>query len=147
MDAHRADYAGEAMPSPLDRALFDQLNGRYRRLLAAFGIRLASMAVREADPDLLTLGVVACGLGWRAVVDGRGFAVEMAPLYDAALKLNVRPAEVFDRGAAIAGDPTYRQSMREVAAGANGARDLKARGWRAVIGPDGFRYEFDGVRR
>jgi hypothetical protein len=165
IDAHRGDYTREAMPSPLDGVLFDlvsafvdagrasrrhvlaRLTARQRRILSAFGIRLGSMAVREDDTDLLELALVACGLGWPVVAGGREFLVEMAPLYDAALKLAVRPSGLFERSAAVVGVPAYGQALTELAARGDGFATLTSRGWREVIGPDGFRYEFSELGR
>src|SRR5262245_29636438 len=103
-DEQRGNYFWEPIPTRLDTPLYglvaafveaetrsrgrlvEQLTRRQRIYLTSFGVRLASMAVRELDPELIVLGLVALGLGWSGVGDLRESMMDLAPVYQAAMK-------------------------------------------------------------
>jgi hypothetical protein len=162
MAEQRGRYFWEPIPVPLDSAMYDlvsafaqadarsqsrlleRLTKGQRDLISSFSIRLASMAVRERDPDLVVLGLVAQWLGWPAVEDPRERVMDQAPLYHAAVKLEANPAELVDRAAAITRDEDFRTQLRVFVSRPEETKTLKLLGYREVMGPDGFRFEPGG---
>jgi hypothetical protein len=164
MDEQRGNYFWEPIPVPLDGVLRDftaafaradarsqrqvaeQLTRRQRTRMTSFGVRAASMAVREQDPELLVLGLVAQWLGWPGVEDPRERVMSLAPMYQAAMKLEARPAEVFDNAATAVHDEEFRDLLRALDSRPEAMKSLAAVGYREVTGPDGLRFEPGGMK-
>lgn len=163
MDEQRGNYFYEPIPVPLDRVLHDLiaafaeadarsqrqlaegLTQRQRNLITSFGVRLASMAVRNHDSELVVLGLVAQWLGWPGVEDFRERVMSLAPLYQATTKLEASPAALFERAATIVHDEEFRDVLRAFDSRPEATKSLKALGYREVMGRDGFRYEPGGM--
>lgn len=163
MDEQRGNYFWEPIPVPLDGVLRDftaafaradarsqrqvaeQLTLRQRTRMTSFSVRAASMAVREQDPELLVLGLVAQWLGW-PVEDARERVMRLAPMYQAAMRLEARPAEVFDKAAMAVHDEEFRDLLRAFDSRPEDIKSLAALGYREVTGPDGFRFEPGGMK-
>lgn len=163
MDEQRGNYFYEPIPVPLDEVLYDfiiafakadvraqrriteRLTQRQRTRVTSLSVRLASMAVRNQDPELVVLGLIAQWLGWPGVRDSRERVMRLAPMYQAALKLDASPAELFDRAATIVHDEEFRELLRAFDSRPEDKKSLKALGYREVMGPDGFRFEPGGM--
>jgi hypothetical protein len=163
MNQQRGNYFWEPIPVPLDTALRDfveafaqadaasqqqvveRLQHDHRVRISSFGIRLASMAVRFHDPELVVLGLIALWMGWPGVEDPRERVMDMAPMYQAAGKLDADPAELFDRAARIVGDKGFLRFLQAFLGRSEELKSLKTLGWREVMGPDGFRFEPGGL--
>jgi hypothetical protein len=162
VDGQRGNYFWEPIPVPLDGVLYDLLSAfaqadapsrrrlverlteRQRTHLTSFSVRLASMAVRGHDPELIVLGLVAQWLGWPGVEDVRERVMRLAPMYHAAVKLEASPVDVFDRAARIVGDEEFRRSIRAWLGRPENKKTLRSLGYREVTGRDGFRFEPGG---
>lgn len=157
-DEQRGNYFWEPIPTGLDTPLYglvaafaeaetrsrgrlvEQLTRRQRIYLTSFGVRLASMAVRELDPELIVLGLVALGLGWPGVGDLRESMMDLAPVYQAAMKLEAIPADLFGRAARIVGDDDFSRFLRAWLRRSERDKSLKVMGYREVTDADGFRF-------
>lgn len=164
MDEQRRNYFWEPIPVPLDGVLRDftaafaradarsqrqvgeQLTPRQRIRVTSFSVRAASMAVREQDPELLVLGLVALWLGWPGIEDPRERVMNLPPMYQAAMKLEARPAEVFDKVATAVHDEEFRDLLRAFDSRPEDMKSLAALGYREVTSPDGFRFEPGGMK-
>ena len=161
MDAHKGNYFWEPIPIPLDAVLqlfvrefipaadrdraeiLSRLTPRHRQLLGSFGTRSATLAARSRNPDLITEGLIALRLGWPAD-DVREQVRDLAPMYSAALKTGVTPAEIFRRAAGIARDDDFSTFLEEFLSRPAEENSLKALGYREVNHADGFRFEPGG---
>lgn len=110
-----------------------------RFTLLAYSERMASLAVREANPDLITLGLVALGVdGWRR--DWRDNAAIIALYYDAAQKLGTHPENAFEKAAALLPEKAAN-ALRTFLRRSTEDKSLAAMGYVVGTDVDGFRYE------
>src|SRR5690348_3364216 len=110
-------YGKLPIPQPRDLQITDSLQrfrnmdepSRQRELEAlrdddkfvylAYSERMASLAVRRADRDLIVLGLIANGIdGWRD--DSRDNILVLSLHYDAATRCGFKPDDVFNEAAA-----------------------------------------------
>jgi hypothetical protein len=110
-----------------------ELRTRQRRALGRFGVRCATVALRERSPAFLRAGLIAIALG-DADRDPRDLMITVAAHHHVARYLGLGPAEVFDEAADYA-DPDTADVLRVF-----GRRDdvtLQAFGLRLIDTPDG----------
>lgn len=157
MDAQRGNYFYEPIPIPLDEkirrfvetftasdednrhAVMHRLTPRHKELCSSFGVRSASVAVRANDRQALTDGLIALHLGWPNE-DSRLQVRDLAPMYAAALKLNLEPEIAFREAEAIVRDAPYTDFLEDFLSRSAEDKSLKALGWREVNASDGFRF-------
>jgi hypothetical protein len=106
--------------------------------LRGFAYRAASMSVRDKDPDLLRLGLVAMGVASQRSRDVRDDMCVLAPLWDAAGLLGLDAAEEF--AAAGRAQPAAATLFRDWVNRSPSDRGLGAFFLRHSSDADGFRY-------
>ena len=110
-----------------------------RFTLLAYSERMASLAVRERNQDMITFGLLALGIdGWRG--DWRDNAVIISLHYDAAQRLNINPKEIFEKVAALLPEKPAA-ALRSFLHRSVDDRTLEAMGYSAGSDADGFRYK------
>ena len=109
-----------------------------RFTLLAFSERMASLAVREQDPDLIFAGLLALGVdGWRN--DWRDNAVLLSLHYDSAHKLNIEPDVAFGRAAKLL-DNKVSEAFQSFLRRSEEDKSLEAMGYEEGKDDHGFRY-------
>ena len=108
-----------------------------RFVYLSYSERMATLAVRRTDRELIVLGLIANGIdGWR--VDFRDNMLILPLHYDAAMRCGFTPTDVFDEAAAyLAKVPAdvIRPWPRDAP-----DKSLAAMGYVADTDSDGFRY-------
>jgi hypothetical protein len=109
--------------------------------MLGYAERMASLAIREGQEELVFLGLIALALAYRHG-DYRDCLVRLAPLEDAATRLVGSPDATFRKAAkllepSLAGQVIDLWLMRKPH-----DRSLKAMGYVAGADPDGFRYNW-----
>jgi hypothetical protein len=90
--------------SPLHRGVFlSALTDHQRSIIGRYGMRAATLALRERSMPRLRCGLVALVLSGSAASDARDFMVGAAVHYHVALRLGLDPAVLFDEATAWAG--------------------------------------------
>ncbi len=110
-----------------------------RDLLNTFAERMASLAVRDQDPDRLRVGLLALVLGGRDDGD-RGSLPVAALIFDAAKRLDMDPASLFGTIGLQIGEPGL-SALRAFAARKEEDRTIEAMGYRKRDRPDGLLYQ------
>ena len=110
-----------------------------RRVLRAYAERMASLAVRQKDPDLLLGAVVALVVGGLDK-NARESLMAMAPIDDSARRLDVRLSDLFERASRIVGHPGTVNLVMWLNRRPED-RSLKSMGFVAAEEPEGFRYK------
>jgi hypothetical protein len=100
-----------------------ELRHRQRAVLGRFGVRSATVALRESSPARLRVGLIAIALE-QTTVDPRDLMVAVAPHHHVARQLGQDPAEIFDEAASFAN--------------ADAAAVLRAFGRRTDVTPEAF---------
>ncbi|CAJ60517.1 MULTISPECIES: hypothetical protein [Frankia] len=115
--------------------------------LRAFGIRMASLAVRRGDPDLLRLGLLAVALASLRSMDRRDDLGALAPLWRTASLLRLEPSHEFT--AAAVELPAAAEFLLGWVDRTPDRQDLAEMGFGESADEDGFRYVSDAtvVRR
>jgi hypothetical protein len=127
-----------ALDEPVRRESASRISGQ-PAMLFAYSERMASLAVRERNEELLLLGLLALGVdGWR--VDYRDNLTIVPLLYDAAARIGVDPEPIFERaavmlyGKASDGLRTFlHRSARD--------RSIEVMGYAVEADDNGFRYK------
>jgi hypothetical protein len=150
-------YGTLQIPQPRDREISELLRAwialeESSRKVAAQGIledqrftllgyseRMASLAVRDHNPEWIILGLLALGIdGWRG--DWRDNAAIICLHYDAAKKLDIQIESTFEKAAVLlsmkAGN-ALRSFLRRSAED----KTLEAMGYVVGSDVDGFRYK------
>jgi len=112
LDREYNGYLRRKIPHPLDdavkvviedylsrdavgrRLVLDAIQPRAAGVLSAYGQRMAVMAVRNSSSELLTLGVVAAGIGQPMLSDRRDNLRVLAALNDAAERVGQHLADI-----------------------------------------------------
>jgi hypothetical protein len=90
--------------SPVQReVLVSALTDRQRTIIGRYGMRAATLALRERSIPRLRSGLIALVLSGSAASDARDFMVAAAVHHHVALQLGQDPAELFDEAATYAG--------------------------------------------
>jgi hypothetical protein len=90
--------------SPVHRGVFlSALTDRQRTIIGRYGVRAATLALRERSIPRLRSGLVALVLSGSAASDERDFMVGAAVHHHVARQLGLDPAVLFDEAAAYAG--------------------------------------------
>jgi hypothetical protein len=149
----------KSIPQPGDRVICDLLRGWsglelgariaasnslsewQHTTLLGFSDRMASIAVREASEEAIYLGLLALGVDdWR--FDFRDSLIRAALHYDAAKRVGVEPASVFERAAAVL-PPRSAAGLRRFLLRNSQDATLQAFGRTAGEDEGGFRYLSD----
>ncbi|HEY6786592.1 MAG TPA: hypothetical protein VI365_04700, partial [Trebonia sp.] len=113
---------------------------RGRRVLRAYGERMASLAVRRRDQDLLVRAVVAIVLG--GLDQGVLEALMVMPLVEnSARLLGVSLPDIFEKASAVVGPPGSANLMAWLARKPE-KRTLACMGFAESSDEGGFRYKF-----
>lgn len=152
------DYYSAPLPSPIDETLAEIVSAytgwpthvRERfiaslphdrlSLLAIFGHRAATLAIRNADVDQLRLGLIGNVIANYHIPDSRNVDTALAVFYHCARKLEIDPADLFDDVAQFTGEETANH-LRTF--GRRPDVTLKQFGWREIKTPEGVRYKFE----
>jgi hypothetical protein len=103
----------------------------------AYGERMASLAVRESNQELLVFGLIALGLdGWR--FDWRENIMILSLHYDAAERIGAKPELVFEKAAALLNERVAKALHSFIGSAAD--KSLEAMGYIAAVDNQGFRY-------
>jgi hypothetical protein len=115
------------------------LDRKTRIALARFGARSPTLALREQSADLLSAGLLSAAVAAVALEeDPRDLMVGFVLHFDAAQRLGLEPAVVFDAVAARVASPAISSLLSDF-----GRRDditLGSFGWRLVEADDGPGY-------
>lgn len=110
--------------------------------LLGYSERMASLAVRRKDREILRLGLLALGLsGWRG--DQREGLMVLSLFFDAAQRLGMLPSDLFADIARLL-SAEVGVELRAFLSRAPEDRSVEAMGYHAGKDVDGFRYEYDG---
>lgn len=126
--------------SPLERSRISaSVPPREGAFLTCFAERMATLGVREQSRQRLLEGLVALVIeGYKE--DFRDNIINVAPLYDAALKINVDPQALFNEAAAYLSNAPA-QDIIEFPQREPYERSLAAMGYKESSDADGFKYE------
>ena len=157
--AGQSEYSAE-LPIPLDRDLgIIELLGRAVRLgaleqvatlvhpdaeaqtLRVFAVRMAALAVRREDPELLRMGLLAIGIASVRSIDIRDELLVLAPLWRTAQLVTEDPTLPFE--AAATELPPAAEFFRDWIARPADAQSLECMGYYESTDADGFRYVND----
>jgi hypothetical protein len=111
--------------------------------LRAFGVRMASLAVRRAEPDLLRLGLLAVAVASLRSMDRRDDLLALAPLWRTASLLRLDPPHEFT--AAAVELPGAAEFLLGWVDRSPERQDLMEMGFRESTDEDGFRYVEDAT--
>lgn len=129
-----------AWPLPVRERFLGALPSEKRGLFGIFGHRLATLAVRESNPEYLRLGLVGNAVANYQIPPNRKVDVALAVFYHCARKLELEPQTLFEEAARFASD---EMAVRMVTFGRRSDVTLKQFGWREIKTPEGILYKFD----
>jgi hypothetical protein len=110
-----------------------------RFTLLGYSERMASLAVRERQQELITLGLLALGVdGWRG--DWRDNAVLISLHYDASQRIAADTGLLFEKAAALL-SPKAANALRSFLRRSAADKTLEAMGYVVGTDSDGFRYK------
>lgn len=118
-----------------------QVSEQARDVLQAYALRMASLAVRTGERQLLFRALVALTVGGLDR-DAREALMVMAPIDNSVRRLNLNAQELFDEAAAIVGQPGS-ESLALWLARSDEDRSLSAMGYIESQDQDGFRYKLN----
>ncbi|MGW0783727.1 hypothetical protein [Streptomyces sp. NPDC002913] len=136
-DAH-VDAAIRAITSTEDMEVIVRFTRRSTwKVFNAFAARMASLGVRNRDPEIIRRGLVACGVALSNADDFREVILSLAVLHRACVLIEEDPAEVF-RGA-VGVMPYW---IAETVGGFPTGDDLRIEsfGWAEAADASGFRF-------
>jgi hypothetical protein len=152
-------YGPSALPDTRDKAVGDFVEGliaagptavtaalssitdKARQVLCAYAERMASLAVRRRDRDVLLRAVVALVLGGLDENRLESLMV-MAPIQDAAERLGLDLPELFEAASNVVGHPGTVNLMLWLTRKPED-RSLASMGFVVAEDGDGFRYKLD----
>lgn len=114
-----------------------QVTGDNSRVLGLYAERMASLAVRERNPDRLRQGLLGLLIYSRAE-DSRDVLLVLSLLHDAAVRLGKDPKEIFDEVGSIAGGADL---LRDFLARNEEDKSIDAMGYEETMSEDGFLYK------
>ncbi|MEV4771393.1 hypothetical protein [Micromonospora humida] len=133
---HLAVAILERAPGRMGQQFVDSLDPAIAVALGRYGVRAATRALRQHDPDLLRRSLLATGLaGCLEADDVRDLMVELALHWYVARQLDVPPEAVFADVADRLADDTVAEVLRTF--GTRTDITLEAFGWQLVTTPDG----------
>jgi hypothetical protein len=113
------------------------------RILAVFGERMASLAVRDADLGVLRAGLTGTALACAVTEDGREQVTAMVLLYRAAELIGADPDDEFAAAGRASGDPHAQEALLAFTRRPADARSLAAMYYVEAQDADGFRFVFE----
>jgi hypothetical protein len=113
-----------------------QVSRQQSFVLQTFGERMASLAVRERNPEALLLGLLALGIEGGSY-DWRDNYLIVPLHYDAAQRIGANPAPIFDNVANLVGG-TFAKYLRMFL---QDPQPIEVMGYLVRLGSGGFRYE------
>lgn len=126
---------------PAERESFQaRLTVEQRSLFGIYGHRAATLSVRNGSAAKLLSGLVGAAIANYEIPEKRNVEVALAIFHHCARRLELDPAEIFDRAADFASGE-IGQRMR--AFGRRMDVTLQQYGWREFTTPKGVRYRFD----
>lgn len=116
-----------------------QISEDYRFTLIGYSERMASLAVRDRNRELILLGLLAIGLdGWRD--DWRDSASVVCLHYDASHRIGACAREIFQEAATSLPERPAR-ALRSFLLRSEEDKAVGAMGYVATNDADGFRYK------
>ena len=126
----------ERAPAVVDQRFLDSLTEAEVRSVGRYGVRAATVALRERDPALLTDALFGLALAATARNDDwRDLMVGMAIHFWVAVQLGIEPPVPFDAVADRLAETSVGEVVRTF--GRRSDVTLGAFGWRVVDTPDG----------
>jgi len=127
------------LDEPTRKTAAENILEEQRFTLLGYSERMASLAVRKHDQELIILGLLALGVdGWRD--DWRDNAAIITLHYDAVKKLGASPESTFEK-AAILLPAKSANALRSFLRRSAEDKKLEAMGYVAGTDADGFRYK------
>ncbi|MFO1186227.1 MAG: hypothetical protein U1E87_01475 [Alphaproteobacteria bacterium] len=106
----------------------------------AYSERMASMAVRTQDEELIFLGLLAFGVDNLELGDARDSLLIVPLHHDAAVRINSNPVAIFERAAALL--PERAASvLTSFHRRPEDTKTIQSMGYTASSDADGFRYK------
>ncbi len=119
-------------------AALSQITEEHRWTLLSYSERMATWAVRDRDRSHIVLGLLALGLdGWQ--FDWRENMVMICLHYDAAQRIGLTPASVFEEAAKLLPQKPA-DALISFLHRSDEDRSLEAMGYAVGVDDDGFRY-------
>jgi hypothetical protein len=118
-----------------------QLDETKLEILGAYAGRMASLAVRQQDPEILRLALVALALR-KDSGDWRDGVPMLALCYDAAERLSLHPEDAFEAAAQFQSQ-RGKEVLRKFYSRKPEDRSLKSMLYHIETGDEGFRYVRD----
>src|ERR1700682_145124 len=117
------------------------MSNRAKEVLRAYAVRMASLAVRRHDPAPLVGAVIANVVGGLDE-NMHESLMAMAPIEDAARRLNVELPQLFEQASKTVGHPGTVNLMVWLTRKPED-RSLASMGYAAATDVDGFRYRYE----
>jgi hypothetical protein len=116
-----------------------QITEQQSTVFLAYSERMASLAVRERNQELLVFGLIALGLdGWR--FDWRENIMILSLHYDAAKRIGAKSELLFAKAAALLNE-RVANALHSFIGRPAADKSLEAMGYIAAADDQGFRYE------
>lgn len=123
-----------------ERSQFQQaLPAKQRSLFGIYGHRAATLAARQESADWLLSGLVGFALANIEIPEKRKVEVGLAVYFHVALKLDLKPVDLFEAAAQFAGD---EMAERLLVYGRRSDVTLSKYGWQELRTPEGVKYKF-----
>lgn len=128
-----------SLDAPARRTAAQQLALEQRDVLLAYSERMATMAVRHGDDELILLGLLALGADNLELGDERD-SLLIVPLHnDAALRIGADPVAIFERAAALLPEESA-SVLKSFPQRPDDTKTIQSMGYIASADADGFRY-------
>ncbi|MFF5897635.1 hypothetical protein ACFY8O_17090 [Streptomyces argenteolus] len=100
-DAH-VDAAIRAITSSADMEVIVRFTRRSAwRVFNAFAVRMASLGVRNRDPEIIRRGLVACGVALSSAEDFREVILSLTVLHRASILIEEDPVHLFREASGV----------------------------------------------
>jgi hypothetical protein len=133
-----------AWPQPQRDRFLAALPDDKRSLFAIFGLRAATLSIRQLNPEWLRLGLMGYAIAHVGDQSGHnpggGLDTALAVFYHCARMLENETEKLFDEAAGYASN---EMAERIRAFGHREDVTLKKFGWREIRTPEGIRFKFE----
>lgn len=126
--------------SASDRTQFQEaLPAAQSSLFGIYGHRAATLAARREDRDWLISGLIGFAIANAVIPEKRQVEVGLAVYFHVAVKLGLKPVDVFEEAAQFAAEEMAR---RLLVYGRRSDVTLSKYGWQELKTPEGVKYKF-----
>jgi hypothetical protein len=142
VDQRLADVCRRYLAATADQRqqFLDQIESKQRALLALFGHRAATLAMRQEERTWLRLGLLGAALAHVETAERPQATVSLAVYHHVARRLGVNTVDLFDEIAACVPEE-MAHLLRQF--GRRGDVRLAKFGWRELKTADGVSYKFN----